>query len=450
MASRLETKNNVKVQRVFISGATPYADNRGIAALIRGTLEFLKSTHRQKTIVYVWHTFPGSYERYYLEKATTKYTFKDSGIDIYIKVIPVAEPYKHLMTYVKHVVDLYRLILATLLFRFLNIIHIEIEPRIPVLRELFTADIVIELNFGDIFTDVLYGSIEWFFSVLRFILFKISGKNIYVLSQSLGPFKSITSRAITLFLLRDVKVLGVREPLSYLYAVRLGIDKNKIRLMPDMGFLTPVVSTKYALNILRKEGLSRKNNGPLIGIFLNTHLFSYIISKKHKRIRFLYELINMIEYLTEKLNATVILIPHYTLLHKGFDCRAFNILVKNILKTKNNVIVITGEYTVEELWGVLKTLDIVISFMTHPVIGSLRVGVPVIAVAYTHKTWGIMKMFGLEQYVIHYGEFNSNILVKNVADILKRKKYIKEYIEKRKANIYKLFHKLREDIFGQK
>lgn len=433
------------MRKIFISGITPYADNRGIAAILSGTLEFLNVLHNQEKEIYVWHTFPGSDQRRYLNKPTSNLTCRYK-----VKVIPdLAKAHGRFFGYLLHVFNLFYLFLVVLLLRILRIFHMDVIPKTPVLNELFTSDIVIELNFGDVLTDELYGSIVWCTTVLRLIILKLSGKKIYMFPQSYGPFKSIIHKALARILLRSVEILAVREPYSSTYIMNLDIDNDKIKFVPDMSFLVPVASKEEALKILYKEGLKKRKEGPIVGITLNTSFFSPYLLNSPEQDVFLRELINTVDCLIEECNATVIFIPHYTLTRSGFDCRALSLLVRTRLKNKDRSIVLKNEYTVEELWAIIGLCNATLSFMTHPVIASLKLGVPVVAVGYAHKTWGIMKLFGIEKYIIHRREFKSSNIIKILEDALVNRVDLSTQLNERMISIYKLLQDFQKSLYKQ-
>lgn len=75
--------------------------------------------------------------------------------------------------------------------------------------------------------------------------------------------------------------------------------------------------------------------------------------------------------------------------------------VEVLLKVRQDdrVVSIKGIYTVEELKGIIGRCDLFIGTFMHANIAAISMSVPTIAIAHSQKTWGIMKMVGLEEYV---------------------------------------------------
>lgn len=407
------TKKKGKVLTVFIAGTTPYADNRGNSAIFRGILEFLGHLHGYKLEVYVWHTFPESMSRYYKRIATTNST---SNKNIHVEIIPRKIPSKPLRAYIIYAFKLPIFIFAMMFLRSLRLLPSKFSIGVEVLNEILASDFIIELNFGDTFTDVTYGKIVWLSNVLRMALLLLSKKPLYMFPQSIGPIKSPFNRAVARIMLNRAKIVAVREPYSLANAINMGIRKDRLKLVPDMSFLTPAISDNEALRILGEESCIECNK-MLIGILLSPKLLTWGTSSR--------EIAYVIDRLIEQFNATVLFIPHGTSVHAGFDCRMFCLQVRNMLKNKERTIILTKEHTVEELWGVIRLCDIIISTLGHPVIASLKLGVPVIALSYSHKTPGIMKLFNMERFALKYDEFNKvsgmvGMLLEDI-NLLKRK-----------------------------
>lgn len=404
-----------KVLKIFISGATPYANNRGVAAIFAGTLKFLERAfpnHRLK--VYVWHTYPESSERYHKKIITSKFASKN----VEIETIPDVGTYFRIK-YIYAGIYIFKLLLLTLITAIFSTLNLPKRvPKIDVLRKLFDSDLIIELNFGDFFTDMYYGSVGGLINVMRLFLLTSSGKRMYMFPQSIGPFKHILTKVLSHVIMSKAKLICIRELDSLEHISSGGVNKAKIKFIPDMSFFIHPISQIEAMELLKREGLNYKYTKKNIGVILNS--LTIRLMKKHERRIFLHELASALDCLSERHNASIIFIPHVTsIVADQFDCRKLSIFVRSTLKNRDCSIVLVKEYSVEELWGIVGSCDVIISMLTHPVIAALKAGIPVVAIGYSHKTLGIMKLFNMDRYVLDFRHFDADNLIKIVDDLLR-------------------------------
>jgi len=65
----------------------------------------------------------------------------------------------------------------------------------------------------------------------------------------------------------------------------------------------------------------------------------------------------------------------------------------------------------------------------HSNIFALSQGVPLIAIAYFHKTWGIMQMLGLERWVIDIEAVTPEGLINKLVELWQEREQIKQLIK---------------------
>ncbi len=70
-------------------------------------------------------------------------------------------------------------------------------------------------------------------------LAQVAGKPVYMLPQSFGPFRKPWECAAIRFALRKVRVIMVREPISFQQLLACKLPKSRLHLVPDLGFRFP-------------------------------------------------------------------------------------------------------------------------------------------------------------------------------------------------------------------
>lgn len=384
-----------KAITVFVGGTSPFADNKGNAAIFVGLLKFLEKTSKYGYYIikcYVAHTLPESIHRYIIFAPSIRIPQSWHGR---IYVVP---PKSFYIRFSKHV------IIASLIYQILYIIDaalakvlkkvgVNYKPFTSMTRALLESDIVLEFNWGDTFTDKYYGFLVLAFNVTRMVSYKILDKPTVLMPQSLGPFNTLLGKSLARIILssKNIKLIFPREPVSYANMISLGIPKVKIFLAPDISSYIMLSMRKPVSNENAKRRLLNVCVAPnpifiqFYGIKHFNHLLSCIISsvKRLQRIRKLFN---------------VYLISHGSSISKFFDTLK---LCKMLSKITGFHIVRDDMIDVVELWdNISQRCDVMISMLAHPIMASLYSGKPAIGLSYSKKIYGILKMFGLSELIV--------------------------------------------------
>jgi colanic acid/amylovoran biosynthesis protein WcaK/AmsJ len=298
------------------------------------------------------------------------------------------------------------------------------------LREFARADVIVHLG-TDTYSDDygVFAVIEHSKDILLGVLLK---KPVVIWAESVGPFASpLTSRLVRITLNR-VALVTVREEISLSVLQDLGVSRPAKYLTADPAFLLEPASEKRASEILSAEGVDVAHR-PLVGVtmawtvlvgkaktsrylrymkeaywmtraVLPESLFQLIL-RNASRFKSLdmssyadtQEAAQMIDHIVERLDATVVLLPHdYS---PAADDRVLLMKILQQVKHKSHVRLLCGTYSAPELKAVIGQCDLVVSGRMHAAIAALSMHVPTVAIPYGHKFRGIMKMVGQEHYV---------------------------------------------------
>jgi len=115
--------------------------------------------------------------------------------------------------------------------------------------------------------------------------------------------------------------------------------------------------------------------------------------------------------LIERLGVKIVLIPHVTGPDDSKDDRGTVKKVYETIEKKNDVKMILTDYPPWDLKGIIGALDLFIGTRMHSNIAALSSCVPTIALAYSHKAYGIMSMLGQDRWVLNVRHFTSSDLV---------------------------------------
>ena len=281
----------------------------------------------------------------------------------------------------------------------------------PIIQEYLSADAIVDLS-GDSFSDSKYGPS---ISISSTILFGMSLKKpIVIYSQSIGPFKWAVTTLLARYCLDKANLIIVREEITKNYLEELGI-KPPIYLTADCAFVLDTAPDGRIEKILSKEKVDTTKR-PLIGISANAML-------DDEENNYVNSMAQLIDYAIKKLNAHAVFVPHAAA-DKVIDEKIYK-LVKN----KENINSIKGEYSPEELKGIIRRCDIFIGGRMHANIAALSSHVPTIATAWSHKYYGIMRVVGQEKYVCDFKTMNFEELKSKIDDLWDNKEKIQELLK---------------------
>ncbi|HXZ95111.1 MAG TPA: polysaccharide pyruvyl transferase family protein [Dehalococcoidia bacterium] len=298
------------------------------------------------------------------------------------------------------------------------------------LREYTNADIVLDLGL-DTYSDD-YGMLAVIEHSKDILLGLLLRRPVVIWAQSLGPFQSKLTKWLVKFALNRVALITAREEISLEQLRLLGINGPPIHLTADPAFLLEPASEKTVREMLSMEGI-RTDGKPLVGLTLSwssvigkskksrflqiakevfwimrallpERLFQFLLrmSGRYKRLDMASYIDNKViaeiaDYLVERLDAYVLLVPHDY--NPAADDRK---LLKEILKAvKHNerVKLLAREYSAPQLKGFIGQCDMFVGGKMHANIAALSMCVPTVGIQYGSKFYGIMRMLGQEQYV---------------------------------------------------
>jgi colanic acid/amylovoran biosynthesis protein len=330
------------------------------------------------------------------------------------------------------------------------------------LSEYVNADIIIDASM-DLYSDdfgfiaVIEHSKEILFSVLL-------KKPIVIWAQSLGPFKSRLTSWLVRSTLNRVSLITVREEISLKHLQKLSVNTPPIYVTADPAFLLQPASEERAKEILTIEGINIKHR-PLVGVAMSwavlvtkakSSIYLQYMKSIYRLIKFLLPerlfntvltraqhfkrldmssylgietTIQMVDYLVENLDAMVVLIPHD--ITPSLDDRIVGGEILQKTEYSNRVKLITEDYSAAEIKAVIGQCDLFIGAKMHANIAALSMYVPTVAIQYSHKFHGIMRLLEQEEYICD--ELNIEQLKAKIDKVWSNREKIRAQL---KANMY--------------
>jgi len=385
--------------KIFIMGLSPYARNRGVAAITSVLLVNLIRAFPNAEIV-MW----GGYPEPPLHSPTSLY-YKILRERKRTKIKVFHEPWERMAYSFRHQIN--RTFLQ-LIYAFTKI------SKDCITAEILDSDIVLSFNYGDCFSD-LHGIFRDIIVILRNYIPIFANKKLVFGPQTIGPFRYKAAKYLAINILNSSKIKYVlpRELMSVIFLMKYLKDNKKIVFCPDLAFL---LEPSYdSLTEIPSQAFEK---GYIVTAF-DPHMMGSI-SDYSKVVKILAQALGDFIKITGKY---VVFIPEATT-PAGLDCMKVAEDVKRLLPSKitDSIIVLKDKHTAEELKGLINYSELVISTFTHALITGLSCGVPVIGISYNvPKMRQILSLFDMENNVLKPSDVyaSPDNLVKKAMDLTK-------------------------------
>lgn len=296
-------------------------------------------------------------------------------------------------------------------------------------KEYANADIVMSIG-GDVLTED-YGTISYLSHMSNLFFGLLFDVPIVICAESVGPFKKRWNQIITKYLFNRASLITLRDDISREHIEDIGVKNNKTFITNDFAFLLEPISSESAKSLLSLENIEI-DKSPIIGISLSQIIshygFSTIDNDIEKYNKYITIMADAVDYLIEKYDSTIIFVAHVT--EPGNDDRTVAHDVCKVVKSKKACSIISNEYTAEELKGIIGLCDMFIGSRMHATIASTSMLVPTIAVAYSHKTYGIIgDSLKQNKYVLDIRDLDYGMMVSKIDAIFAESDDVKKVLE---------------------
>jgi colanic acid/amylovoran biosynthesis protein len=249
----------------------------------------------------------------------------------------------------------------------------------PSERALATADLVIGSG-GDVFSSD-YAIMERY--LRQYDQPQAKGVPVYLLGQSIGPFKTEAERQSFSAVARKGFV-SVRETISRDYLLNdLKLPAERVELTADPAFLLSVPdATRVAM--LARYGLT-PGGYVVAAISRGISLFKGLSHEEH-----LAAWVATAQALLERQDRLA-LVPHVQLANADEDDLSLAREIRAALGDDPRVVIIDGTHSAVEFKAVLGQASFAVAERTHGAIGAMSSGVPTLSIGYSIKAEGILR-----------------------------------------------------------
>ena len=256
-------------------------------------------------------------------------------------------------------------------------------------RAIAEADALIDM-YGIAFADSL--GLPTFIGRARegvfYVIAKVLGKPVVKYTADLGPFEERWNRFFArLYLNRFVDLIITRGDDSRQRALDIGV-KTKMVTCPDTAFLF-----EPAESDISKRLAGYRRAGPVIGFAASFQARNRAASPEE----YLRARTDLVRHIIGKLGARVALIPNEIWDGPNDDLSLAEQVCAAVADERCEVIH-TEDMTGQEIKGVIRECDAVVSARYHTIVAALSMGIPTLAVSWHHKYHDVLQLFGQEQW----------------------------------------------------
>lgn len=258
------------------------------------------------------------------------------------------------------------------------------------------AAVVVDLS-GDTITED-YGPHVTYSHLLPLLIAQALNTPTYICAQSIGPFR--ITRWLTKRTLSRCSGISAREKVTFDYLKSLGIPSEKLVQESDMAFLLSPASHKTIKDIMKQEKI--KPARPILGVTVSNIIRDRYNSKQGLGFESFFA--GVMDKAVEDMGVDILFLGHVTGPSRDKDDRLIAESVIKHMKHRSNVFLLCGDYSPQELKGLISQCELFLGSRMHSNIGAVSTHVPTLALGYSHKTIGIMSSIGMKKYVLAGGE----------------------------------------------
>lgn len=277
----------------------------------------------------------------------------------------------------------------------------------PLLRAYLEADLVVSSAGNFLYSSGFWG-LPFFIAIYTMAFAVVAGKRLYNMPQTVGPLRRWWEKLLVRWIVHRMPLFLIRDAISQRQLQEIGAWHAGCRLAPDLAFALRPAARGRGEQLLRRSGVD-PDARPLLGVTL----INWGAQARQFRRQEAYE--------TAVAAAARAFLARY-----GGRCVLFAQVrgpatadddivparrVHSLLADlAGAVTLVEEEATTADLKAAYGCMDLFMGTRLHSNIFALTEHVPAITIQYQPKTRGVMRMLGLEEWVIDIEEVNEENL----------------------------------------
>lgn len=294
------------------------------------------------------------------------------------------------------------------------------------LEAYFDSDFVASVPGGNLYS---YGRGTTLMVQLFTLLVAIwAGKPLYLLPQSYGPFKYRREKMLVRWIFDRARLVMAREAMSVKHLTACGLKPAQCIVLPDPAFAFQGFPKEAGLAWLQERGVSRNPANPLLGI--SAFNWGRLFQESQQQELYEQALVVAIRVFINQCQGQVILLPNSCGPTSSEDDRiTLHNIAQRIPDLHQELFVVDQHLGPEMLQSIYSNLDIMIGTRMHANILALTRGTPVIPIGYLHKTLGVARYVGIEDWVLDIQNINGEVLAHKLLEMFVKRAQMRDHIQ---------------------
>lgn len=239
--------------------------------------------------------------------------------------------------------------------------------------------------------------------------------------QTYGPISKTINEKLLKHVLSRVDIICVREDISKNYIESFEIPKSKIIRCEDLAFDFPSLKDKLRLKLVSRDLRAQKilNNNYIIITFVDWYYPKY--NRMEMSERYIKEMQSLIDTILEETNFGIFILNQVSSdLH----------ISKRILSKyqTGRIFLDESDLSTQEIMSIVSESKALVGSRFHSCIFALLCNTPLISVAYTHKSTGIMESLNLDHCLFQIETFTASDIWKKLILIFQKNEKYKQQI----------------------
>jgi polysaccharide pyruvyl transferase WcaK-like protein len=269
------------------------------------------------------------------------------------------------------------------------------------------SDLVVALGGGYLNArDDLASDLSIFFLLLPLWLAQRFGVPVALGPQSYGPFPRARQRAMIRAVLGGAELVVAREDISVGCLVDAGVPADRIVRGVDSGF---AFAGRSRLDWRRRLGVAPEDT---VVVVTAREWLPTAQQAEYER-----SLVALVRHILARANHHVVLAPQVTCSFQDDDDRIVNARLADQVDSPRLHVLTDDSIDHHDIHTLYGNAQYIVGTRFHSVIFGLTGNVPCLAIEYDHKTRGIMRDLGVEEWVIRISEVRPELLLQ-MADSL--------------------------------
>lgn len=328
---------------------------------------------------------------------------------------------------------------AAILYRALPLAGLRqrLRSALPILDLLVNTTFVGDIRGGDSFSDI-YSLKTFVVGSLPCLVALLLGKDLVLLPQTYGPFKSRLARFLARQIIRRSKHVLARDAESLAVANHLLDQKEaglKAQLCPDVAFcLEPSVPAEPAIEPPLPDG----SDYHLIGFNVSGLLYYGGYNQNNMfglRDDYQETAFQVLEFLLSLPDTHVLLLPHMVKFDEWkieSDIHAGRHLMERLdTGLRSRVHLAAGSYDQHQVKALIGRCEFFVGSRMHSCIAALSQGVPTVGIAYSRKFKGVFETVDMSGAALDATCLNRDEIVMRISELHTRADEIRVGLQKR-------------------